>query len=158
MFLGAGSERRNQHGLRSRANINGRRDEQLMGNRCEPILIVRCSRLRSSIAWGLIAASCTLNIAWADPPNDKDNFALAEIVVSASRIGDQSLQKTPMAISVISPQELDGKGLSGISDFLKNLPSVNMQSVSPGENDIEMRGLVVDEVDPTNAQERSLVA
>src|ERR1700678_1962289 len=115
-----------------------------MGNRCEPILIVSCSWLCSTIGWSLVVASCTLNLALADPPNDKDNLALAEIVVSASRIGDQSLQKTPMAISVISPQELDNKGLSGVSDFLKNLPSVNMQSVSPGENDIEMRGLVVD--------------
>jgi len=33
-----------------------------------------------------------------------------------------------------------------------------MQSVSPGENVIDMRGLVTSEVNPTNAQQRSLVA
>ena len=74
------------------------------------------------------------------------------------RLGDESVQKIPMAISVISPATLDAKGLSGISDFVGELPSVNMQSVSPGENVIDMRGLVTSEVDPTNAQERSLVA
>jgi iron complex outermembrane recepter protein len=87
-----------------------------------------------------------------------DNLALQEIVVSANRLGDESVQKIPMAISVISPAALDAKGLSGISDFVGELPSVNMQSVSPGENVIDMRGLVTNEVDPTNVQERSLVA
>jgi iron complex outermembrane recepter protein len=129
-----------------------------MGNRCEARVIVSTSWLRSATRWAFIVSLAIVGRAFADRSSDKDNFALAEIVVSASRIGDQSVQKTPMAISVISPQELDSKGLGGVSDFLKNLPSVNMQSVSPGENDIEMRGLVVDEVDPTNAQERSLVA
>ena len=63
-----------------------------------------------------------------------------------------------MAISVISPAALDSKGLSSLSDFVGELPSVNMQSVSPGENVIDMRGLVSSEVNPTNAQQRSLVA
>ena len=89
---------------------------------------------------------------------DGETLALDEVVVTASRVGEQSLQKIPMAISVISPAELDAKGLGGVSDFVKTLPSVNMQSLSPGENDIEMRGLVTDGVEPTNAQERSLVA
>ena len=62
------------------------------------------------------------------------------------------MQKIPMAISVISPAALDAKGLSGISDFVGELPSVNLQSVSPGENVIDMRGLVTSEVNPTNAQ------
>jgi iron complex outermembrane recepter protein len=96
--------------------------------------------------------------AHADTPAGNDGLALQEIVVSASRMGDESVQRIPMAISVISPSALDAKGLSGISDFVGELPSVNMQSVSPGENVIDMRGLVTNEVDPTNAQERSLVA
>jgi iron complex outermembrane receptor protein len=87
-----------------------------------------------------------------------DNLALQEIVVSATRVGEESLQKVPMAISVISPAALDNKGLSSLSDFVGELPSVNMQSVSPGENVIDMRGLVSSEVNPTNAQQRSLVA
>src|ERR1700735_232586 len=87
-----------------------------------------------------------------------DNLALQEIVVSATRVGDESVQKIPMAISVVSPAALDSKGLGSISDFVGELPSVNMQSVSPGENTIEMRGLVTSEINPTNSQQRSLVA
>jgi outer membrane receptor protein involved in Fe transport len=96
--------------------------------------------------------------AFGAAPAEGDNLALQEIVVSATRVGEESLQKVPMAISVISPAALDNKGLSSLSDFVGELPSVNMQSVSPGENVIDMRGLVSSEVNPTNAQQRSLVA
>src|SRR5580698_8005477 len=113
---------------------------------------------RSRHGFILFAAIAMAGAAQADAPTDSNSMALEEIVVSANRIGDQSVQHTPMAISVISPQALDNKGLSGISDFVGELPSVNMQSVSPGENVIDMRGLVTNEVDPTNVQERSLVA
>lgn len=98
------------------------------------------------------------NAPAAPASTDAAPTALDEVVVTASRVGEVSLQKIPMAMSVISPAELDAKGLGGVSDFVKTLPSVNMQSLSPGENDIEMRGLVTDGVEPTNAQERSLVA
>src|SRR5580698_11038998 len=99
----------------------------------------------------LFVAMTIAGAAQADAPTDSNSLALEEIVVSANRIGDQSVQHTPMAISVISPQALDNKGLSGISDFVGQLPSVNMQSVSPGENVIDMRGLVTSEIDPTSA-------
>ncbi len=105
-----------------------------------------------------VALTCCADAARADTPAGGDNLALQEIVVSASRVGDESVQKIPMAISVVSPAALDAKGLSGISDFVGQLPSVNLQSVSPGENVVDMRGLVTNEVNPTNAQQRSLVA
>src|SRR5271156_1853654 len=114
----------------------------------------------TSVCMGLTAALSTAtstNGAWAAAAGD-DNLALQEIVVSATRVGEESIEKIPMAISVISPAALDAKGLSGISDFVGELPSVNLQSVSPGENTISMRGLVTAEVNPTNAQQRSLVA
>jgi iron complex outermembrane recepter protein len=118
-----------------------------------------CVSSASLLAVATLAAGALCSgPAHADTPGGSDNLALQEIVVSARRVGDESVQKIPMAISVISPAALDAKGLSGISDFVGELPSVNMQSVSPGENVIDMRGLVTNEVDPTNAQERSLVA
>jgi iron complex outermembrane receptor protein len=112
--------------------------------------------------WGLAYAVASLALsargAFGATPADGDSLALEEIVVSATRVGESSLQKVPMAISVISPAALDNKGLSSLSDFVGELPSVNMQSVSPGENVIDMRGLVSSQVNPTNAQQRSLVA
>jgi iron complex outermembrane recepter protein len=126
--------------------------------RSEPT-VVRNSRFAHTIrACALVAGCTTIGGALAATSPAGGDTELAEIVVSANRIGDVSLQRTPMAISVVSPESLDSKGLGGVSDFIRLLPSVNMQSESPGENDIEMRGLVTTEVDPTNAQERSLVA
>lgn len=114
----------------------------------------RAARCACAVAVAVIASA-----AFADTPaGGADNLALQEIVVSATRVGEESVQKIPMAISVISPAALDTKGLSGVSDFVGELPSVNLQSVSPGENVIDMRGLVTNEVNPTNAQQRSLVA
>jgi iron complex outermembrane recepter protein len=137
-----------------------------MPDLCSEPTVVPNSRLVHTIqACTLIAGCMTIGGAFAatlptgDPtPPTGDDTMLTEVVVSANRIGDVSLQRLPMAISVISPEALDSKGLGGVSDFLRLQPSVNMQSLSPGENDIEMRGLVTTEVDPTNAQERSLVA
>jgi iron complex outermembrane receptor protein len=96
--------------------------------------------------------------ALAATPSDNDQLQIEEIVVSATRLGEQDLQKTAIAMSVISPVTLDNKGLGSIADFVGLLPSVNMQSTSPGVNQIDMRGLSTTTVDPTNAQERSLVA
>jgi iron complex outermembrane recepter protein len=117
-----------------------------------------CASVCSGLAGALFTAVLMTSPAFAATPTDADNLALQEIVVSATRVGEESLQKVPMAISVISPAALDSKGLSSLSDFVGELPSVNMQSVSPGENVIDMRGLVSSEVNPTNAQQRSLVA
>jgi outer membrane receptor protein involved in Fe transport len=115
-----------------------------------------CTRVAHACALPIIAMMT--NGAFAATATDSDNLALQEIVVSATRIGEVSVQKIPMAISVISPATLDNRGLSGVADFVGQLPSVNMQSVSPGENLIDMRGLVTTEVNATNAQQRSLVA
>jgi iron complex outermembrane recepter protein len=106
----------------------------------------------------LAAMSSALGSAASAAPAATDVHALEEVVVSASRVGEQNLQSIPMAISAISPDQLDSKGLSGIVDFVGTLPSVNMQSLSPGTNEIEMRGLVTNGLDSTNSQERSLVA
>ncbi len=87
----------------------------------------------------LAAAAMLAGGSFAAAPADSDNLALQEIVVSATRVGEESVQKIPMAISVVSPAALDSKGLGSISDFVGELPSVNfMQSVSPGENVIDM--------------------
>jgi outer membrane receptor protein involved in Fe transport len=118
----------------------------------------RAARASMPVVAGVMIAAFGIGAASADEPAHGDDLALQEIVVSASRVGEESVQKIPMAISVISPGALDSKGLSGVSDFVGELPSVNLQSMSPGENVIDMRGLVTNEVNPTNAQERSLVS
>src|SRR5882757_7721319 len=83
---------------------------------------------------------------------------LEEIVVSATRQGVQSVQRVPMAITVISATELENKGLGSVADFGRTIPSVNMQEDSPGVNAIEMRGVVTTGPDITTLQDRSLTS
>jgi iron complex outermembrane receptor protein len=111
--------------------------------------------IKLSLALTSISASLS---ALAAPPQEGGDAGLQEVVVSATRQGEQSIQTVPMSISVISPTNLDAKGLGGVSDFVRTLPSVNMQSDSPGVNSIEMRGLVTSFPDITIVQDRSLTA
>jgi iron complex outermembrane recepter protein len=104
-------------------------------------------------------------VLWAVPSfpaladtGEETPAALQEVVVSATRQGEQSIQTVPMSISVVSPTNLDAKGLGGVGDFMRTLPSVNMQQDSPGVNSIEMRGLVTTFPDITTVQDRSLTA
>src|SRR5579871_5206797 len=83
---------------------------------------------------------------------------IEEIVVTATRQGEQSMQTVPMSISVVSAKDLDAIGLAGLSDIGNTLPSVNMQSQSPGVNSIEMRGLVTTSPDITTLEDRSLTS
>ena len=68
------------------------------------------------------------------------------------------MQRVPASISVLSPAALDQEGLPGITDFMRTIPSVNMQSQSAGVTSIEMRGLVTTFPDITTLQDRSLTS
>jgi len=102
--------------------------------------------------WLLLGPSTT---AAASPG---DTSGLEEVVVTANRAGEQSVQSVPMSIQVVSPTALDAKGLGSISESFNTLPSVNLQSNSAGVNTLEMRGIVTTGVDITTLQNRSLVA
>ena len=58
----------------------------------------------------LAALALSIHGALAAPAADNDSLALQEIVVSATRVGEESLQRVPMAISAISPAQLNNKG------------------------------------------------
>jgi outer membrane receptor protein involved in Fe transport len=83
--------------------------------------------------------------------------ALAEVTVTASREGEQNLQDVPMAVSVISPTEVQAFGLASITDIANEIPSLSVQSLSPGVNKFDMRGLVTTNLDITNTGDLPLV-
>ena len=118
---------------------------------------MRRTRFAEFVGIALVVIAPSLVAAESQSPSANSD-ALEEIVVSATRQGQQSLQSVPMAISVISPSALENKGLDSLGDFARLIPSVNMQSETGGVNTIEMRGLTTNLFDPTNSQERSLTA
>ena len=62
------------------------------------------SVVRRGFTWvcmGLVVALSTTILArgaFADTATENDNLALQEIVVSATRVGEESIEKIPMAI------------------------------------------------------------
>ncbi|MFO1239015.1 MAG: TonB-dependent receptor [Sphingomonadaceae bacterium] len=81
-----------------------------------------------------------------------------DIIVTATRQGALSIQRVPMAITAISPDDLLRSGLGGLDDYTRGIPSVSLQSSGPGRNKIDIRGVTSGTFDFTDAQDRPLVA
>lgn len=107
---------------------------------------------------GSIAAFFGMTIAphavWAAEPV----VGLEEIIVTASRQGEQSIQDIPMSISAINTAALETLGQGGLDDLTRGIPSVSMQSSGPGRNKIDIRGITTGGFDFTDAQDRPLVS
>jgi iron complex outermembrane receptor protein len=84
--------------------------------------------------------------------------ALTEVIVTAERQGAESIQKIPMAISAINPEDLERAGQAGLEDYTRGIPSVSLQSTGPGQNKIDIRGVTAGGFDFTDAQDRALVS
>jgi outer membrane receptor protein involved in Fe transport len=82
---------------------------------------------------------------------------LEQIVVTSSRQGEQNIQDIPMAISAITPQSLETFGLTGLEDYSRMVPSLNLQQLGPGINKIDIRGITTSGIDYTDVQDRPLV-
>ena len=68
-----------------------------------------------------------------------------EIIVTASkRSAGQSIQDTAMAISALSGDTIEKRGLVGMDDYLRSIPGVSMQDRGAGQNSIVIRGLATD--------------
>jgi iron complex outermembrane recepter protein len=126
-----------------------------MTNRYDTVILALLSSCATELAFAQAAAS---TVATRDAGSEHDTLTLQEVVVSATRRGNETLQKVPETISVVSPTDLDEKGLGSLQDVAQLTPSVSLQSMGPGNNLIVMRGLSVFSLNLTNTQERPLVA
>ena len=75
--------------------------------------------------------------------NEDDNgWLLEEVIVTASKRGTgTSIQDTAMAISALSGDNIEKRGLVGMDDYLRTLPGVSMQDLGAGQNSVVIRGL-----------------
>lgn len=81
-----------------------------------------------------------------------------EIVVTADRQGERSVQDIPMSITAIDTQVLDRRGQAGLEDIVRVTPGISIQASGPGRNKIDIRGITSGGFDFTDAQDRSLVS
>lgn len=91
--------------------------------------------------------------------NNAVDDQLAEVVVTADRRATaQNIQTVPMAISVIDPETISKLGMSGLSDYARLVPSIDIQEQGSGVNSINIRGLVARGISPSETEDHSLVA
>ena len=72
---------------------------------------------------------------------DRTATLLQEILVTATKRGDASTLDIPASISVADEDLISKRGMVGMDDFLRSLPSTNFLDRGAGRNGIIMRGV-----------------
>lgn len=67
---------------------------------------------------------------------------LDEIVVTASKRGDQRLQDVPSSIRALTADDLEDADIESFEDWVRLVPGVTFKDLGPGEKTIVTRGLV----------------
>ena len=65
---------------------------------------------------------------------------LEEVVVTATK-QEASLQDVPVAVSALTEESIDQRGISNFSDYLIELPNVSAGGAGPGQSTIYIRGV-----------------
>lgn len=109
--------------------------------------------MRKTIPGGLrhapVFACAVLSLTAAAPGQAQDQprsdpVWLEEIVVTATK-RSESLQDVPLAVSAISAEDIELRGLTQYADYLNSIPGVHFQDAGPGQSQIRMRGIVASE-------------
>jgi len=88
-----------------------------------------------------LASLCACGMSTQAMSADNNPLALEEVVVTATKRGEASLQEIPMSISVVSGDMIAKQGLVGMDDFLRSTPATNFLDRGAGRNGIIIRGV-----------------
>ena len=91
------------------------------------------------LAAGLVAASVP-GLAQEAAPADRKNTQFQEVIVTAQKVA-QPASKTPVALSVVSGDDLKDAGINDARALAEVTPSLNMAQES-GKLQIAIRGVV----------------
>lgn len=83
--------------------------------------------------------------AEGEPQASEDEGGLSVITVTA-RKREESLLKTPIAISALTSQDIEKRGINSVNDVVLNTPGINVSNTNSGRNDrsfqqISLRGM-----------------
>ena len=67
---------------------------------------------------------------------------LEEVVVTATK-QEASLQDVPVAVSALTEESLNQRGVSNFSDYLIELPNVSAGGAGPGQSTMYIRGCLL---------------
>ncbi|GHH13511.1 TonB-dependent receptor [Sphingomonas glacialis] len=119
--------------------------------------------MASGAALALIAPGIARAAPEPQAPADAPQAApqsegLNDIVVTATRSGAQSLQKVPIAVSVVNVDQITKSGQGNLSDLAKFTPSLVITEGAPGFNKFNLRGLATGGYVTSDTSDRPLVA
>lgn len=75
------------------------------------------------------------------PAHAQQPVGLDEVVVTAQKRGEESLQDVPMSIQALGTEKLEQLNIVRFDDYVKFLPSVSYQTFGPGFAAVYMRGV-----------------
>jgi iron complex outermembrane receptor protein len=91
----------------------------------------------------IIAAFATQPaLAQAAPKDEAAADQISDIVVTASKRGNQTLQTVPSSIGVLTSEALAKRDVGDFVDITRNVAGLNVVNEGPGQNTILIRGLV----------------
>jgi iron complex outermembrane recepter protein len=103
--------------------------------------------LRMMLAASAGSLVCFATAQAADSAREQDSATLQEVVVTAER-REETVQKSPLAIAVIDPDELSQRGVKDFSNIDKLLPDVSVDRIV-GSFRISIRGIQSGATSPT---------
>ncbi len=104
-------------------------------------LLERLTVALTGILWGAGALAADGGVSQSATQSEgQTEEQIEEIVVTATH-HETNLMKTPMAISVLSDEDIVERGITNISDLYTFVPGLSYQSRDGGENTISIRGL-----------------
>ena len=80
---------------------------------------------------------------------------LEEIIVTASKRGEQDLQTVPVTITAFSSESLQHRGLNNIEDISQFTAGMEVQKQAPGRTQVIIRGVTLGAVSSIEPQNRS---
>lgn len=112
------------------------------------------------LASGASLAAITPASAQSAPPAAApaaDN-QVPDVVVTANRSGAESLQRVPIAVSVVNIDQITKSGQGNLADIAKFTPSLSITEGAPGYQKFNMRGLSTGGYASSDTSDRTLVA
>ncbi|OCC25723.1 TonB-dependent receptor [Croceicoccus estronivorus] len=95
-----------------------------------------CGTLGSALGFVLAAQGP----AYGQEAETSADDGLADIIVTASRMGETRLQDTPLAVSAIGGEELSERGITDVQDLKAYVPSLQVSDLS-GFTQLYIRGI-----------------
>lgn len=97
----------------------------------------------SILTFCVAVAACLMapSISFSQSTANKPSGTIEEIIVTATKQGEQSLQDVPMSITAFTEATLRDKGVDSFSDFAYAVPGLMFEDAGPGDKNIIIRGV-----------------